>query len=169
MFREKLPMQGNTRSIAAKDGRKRGKQGKEVPLLHFRGIFAAAKTPLCLSGATPLRPLERAASSRTSYPSPSRKRQGSSTPSLVLSPKSHGFSGSPVCAAARFCETLGSMAVTGGHAPVSFPHCAHPCPASCPHSACGAATRASHRGRCGIRHTLSFSPSAAWRIPPASL
>ncbi len=168
MFREKLPMQGSTRSIAAKDGRKRGKQGKEGPLLHFRGIFAAAKTPLCLSGAAPLRPLERAASSRTSYPSPSRKRQGSSTPSLVLSPKSHGFSGYPVCAAARFCETLGSVTVIAGHAPFSSPPRARFCPAYDPRSACGAAARASHRANAGIRHTPPFSPIAAWRIPPAS-
>lgn len=34
------------------------------------------------------------------------------------------------CVAARFSETLGSMAVTGDHAPASFPRCAHPCPAS---------------------------------------
>lgn len=33
------------------------------------------------------------------------------------------------------------MAVTGGHAPVSFPRCAHPCPAYDPRSACGAAAR----------------------------
>ncbi len=99
----------------------------------FRAISAAAKTALCLSGAAPLKPFERAR-----------------------------------CAAARFCETLGSMAVTAGHAPVSFPHCAHPCPASCPRSACGAAARASHRANAGRRHTPSFSPSAAWRIPPAS-
>ena len=58
--------------------------------------------------------------------------------------------------AARFSETLGSMAVTGGHAPVFFPRCAHPCPASCPRSACGAAARASHRANAGIRHTPPF-------------
>lgn len=56
------------------------------------------------------------------------------------------------CVAARFSETLGSMAVTGDHAPASFPRCAHPCPASCPRSACGAAARASHRANAGIRH-----------------
>ena len=134
----------------------------------FRAISAAAKTALCLSGVTPLKPLERAASSRTSYPSPSRKRQGSSTPSLVLSPKSHGFSGYPVCAAARFCETLRSVTVIAGHAPVSFPRCAHPCPAYDPRSACGAAARASHRANAGIRHTPPFFRQAAWHIPPAS-
>lgn len=32
---------------------KRGKQGKEGTLLHFQGVFAAAKTPLCLSGQRP--------------------------------------------------------------------------------------------------------------------
>ena len=58
--------------------------------------------------------------------------------------------------AARFCETLGSIAVTGGHAPVSFPRCAHPCPAYDPRSACGAAARASHRANAGIRHTPLF-------------
>ena len=142
--------------------------GQRGPSFAFSGIFAAAKTPLCLSGATPLRPLERAASSRTPYPSPSRKRQGSSTPSLVLSPKSHGFSGYPVCAAARFCETLRSVTVIAGHAPFSFPPRARFCPAYDPRSACGAAARASHRANAGIWHTLPFSPIAAWRIPPAS-
>lgn len=48
------------------------------------------------------------------------------------------------------------MAVTGDHAPVSFPRCAHPCPAYDPRSACGAAARASRHGRCGIRHTPPF-------------
>ena len=62
----------------------------------FRAISAAAKTALCLSGAAPLKPFEHTASSRTSYPSPCRKRQVSSTPSFVLSPKSHGFSGDPL-------------------------------------------------------------------------
>ena len=95
MFRKKLPMQGSTRSIAAKDGRKRGKQGKEVPTLLFGQFPPPRKTALCLSGAAPLKPFEHTASSRTSYPSPCRKRQVSSTPSFVLSPKSHGFSGDP--------------------------------------------------------------------------
>ena len=49
-----------------------------------------------------------------------------------------------------------SMAVTGDHAPVSFPRCAHPCPAYDPRSACGAAARVSRHGRCGIRHTPPF-------------
>ena len=61
-----------------------------------------------------------------------------------------------------------SMAVTGDHAPVSFPRCAHPCPAYDPRSACGAAARASRHGRCGIRHTPPFFRQAAWHIPPAS-
>ena len=48
------------------------------------------------------------------------------------------------------------MAVTGDHAPASFPRCAHPCPAYDPRSACGAAARASHRANAGIRHTPPF-------------
>ena len=134
----------------------------------FRAVSAAAKTALCLSGAAPLKPFEHTASSRTSYPSPCRKRQVSSTPSFVLSPKSHGFSGDPLVWLRVSAKRFRSMAVTGGHAPVSFPRCAHPCPAYDPRSACGAAARASHRANAGIRHTPPFSPIAAWRIPPAS-
>ena len=58
VFRKKLPMQGSTRSIAAKDGRKRGKQGKEVPTLLFGQFPPPRKTALCLSGAAPLKPFE---------------------------------------------------------------------------------------------------------------
>ena len=132
----------------------------------FENFRHLENSPLLVRGNAPKTPFERAASSRTSYPSPSRKRQGSSTPSLVLSPKSHGFSGSPVCAAAHFCETLRSVTVIAGHAP--FSPRARFCPAYDPRSACGAAARASHRANAGIWHTLPFSPIAAWRIPPAS-
>ena len=99
----------------------------------FRAVSAAAKTALCLSGAAPLRPLERAR-----------------------------------CAAARFCETLRSVTVIAGHAPVSSPPRARFCPAYDSRSACGAAARASHRANAGIRHTPPFFRQAAWHIPPAS-
>ena len=44
-------------------------------------------------------------SSRIAYRSPRRKRQGSVTPSLILSPQSYGFAG-PLPAAARFFKSL---------------------------------------------------------------
>ena len=49
----KLRMQGSTRSIAARDGRKRGKQGKEVPTLLFGQFPPPRKLPSACQGQRP--------------------------------------------------------------------------------------------------------------------
>ena len=83
---------------------------KRYPLCENRRIPFTRNPPVsCLLGRCPnprrtqkLYSETTDSSSRIAYPSPRRKRQGSVTPSLVLSPQSHGFVGSPSCGCAIF-------------------------------------------------------------------
>ena len=143
-------------------------RAKRYPLC-FSGNFRRRENcPLLVRGSAPKTPLnaQRPHGLRILHPAAS----GRAHPLRRLSfpQKATAFRGPPFARLRVSAKRFRSMAVTGDHAPVSFPRCAHPCPAYDPRSACGAAARASRHGRCGIRHTPPFFRQAAWRIPPAS-
>ena len=85
--------------------KKPASNAKRYPLCENRRIPFTRNPPVsCLLGRCPnprrtqnLCSETTDSSSRIAYPSPRRKRQGSVTPSLVLSPQSHGFVGAPSC------------------------------------------------------------------------
>ena len=89
---------------AANGGKKAASNAKRYPLCENRRIPFTRNPPVsCLLGRCPnprrtqnLCSGTMDSSSRIAYPSPHRKRQGSVTSSLVLSPQSHGFAGYPV-------------------------------------------------------------------------
>ena len=75
--------------------------------------------PACLLRLTPQAPQDRITSSRTSYHLPRRKRQGSFTSSLVLSPQSCALRGPLRCGCA-FCERFHKQKVCPGFRRVSI-------------------------------------------------